>query len=106
MARKILAWTLIVLSAIFLLLSVLGIGAAWIYNGPLTRSAISKLKEIDKELSQAQTTLASTQTELERALRIVDTAQTALEKLSQQSTDAKSLLEKIQSSVDDQLLPQ
>jgi len=106
MARKIFSWILIVLSAIFLLLSIVGIGAAWIYNGPLTRKTTSQLTEIDKELSQAQTTLASTQTELERALRIVDVSQTALEKLSQQSTDAKSLLEKIQSSVDDQLLPE
>ena len=36
MTHKILAWTLIVLSSIFLLLSAAGIGAAWIYNEPLT----------------------------------------------------------------------
>lgn len=106
MTRKILAWTLIVLSSIFLLLSVAGIVAVWIYNEPLTRETTNRLKEIDGELSQAQTTLESTRTELERALRIVDAAQTALEKLAAQSTDAENLFDGIQSSLDDKLLPE
>ena len=106
MARKILAWTLIVLSSIFILLSVAGIGAAWIYNEPLKHKALTQLKSIDTELSQAQTTLQSSQTELERALRIVDETEKALEKLSQQSTSAKNLFDGIQSSLDDKLLPE
>ena len=32
MTRKILSWILIVLSGLFLLASVVGIGAIWIYN--------------------------------------------------------------------------
>ncbi len=44
MARKILAWTLIVLSSIFLLASAAGIVAAWIYNEPLTREATARLE--------------------------------------------------------------
>ncbi len=64
MIRKILAWTLIVLSSIFLLLSVTGIAAAWIYNEPLTRAAINQLNKIDGELLQAQSTLESTHVEL------------------------------------------
>jgi hypothetical protein len=106
MARKILAWTLIVLSAIFLLLSIVGIGAAWIYNESLTREAASRLKEIDGELSRAEVTLESTHAELERALRLVDAAQAALEKLAEQSTSAENLLDGIQSSLDDKLLPE
>jgi len=106
MAQKILAWTLIVLSSIFLVLSVVGIGAAWIYNEPLTREATSRLSEIDNELVQAQATLDSTHAELERALRLVDAAQAALEKLAEQSTSAESLLDGIQSSLDDRLLPE
>jgi len=106
MARKILAWTLIVLSSIFLLSSVVGIVAVWVYNEPLTRETTSRLQEIDNELLQAQTTLDSTHAELERALRLVDAAQTALEKLAAQSTSAENLFEGIQSSLDDQLLPE
>ncbi|MBI5354808.1 MAG: hypothetical protein HZB50_19360 [Chloroflexi bacterium] len=106
MARKFFSWILIVLSSIFLLLTVIGIGAAWYYNEPLTRQTTNQLKEIDDELLQAQTTLESTQAELERALRIVDAAEKALEKLSQQSTDAKSLFDNIQSTLDDKLLPE
>jgi len=106
MARKILAWTLIVLSSIFLLLSVAGIGAAWIYNEPLTRETTLRLNKIDNELAQAEITLESTHAELERALRLVDAAQTALEQLAEQSTSAENLLDGIQSSLDDKLLPE
>ena len=106
MARKILAWTLIVLSSIFLLLSIVGIGAAWIYNEPLTRETTSQLQAIDSELSIAQTTLASSRVELERALRIVDATEKVLEKLAEQSTSAESLLDGIQNTLDGKLLPE
>ena len=106
MARKIFAWTLIALSAIFLLLSVVGIGAAWIYNEPLTRDVTSRLTEIDNELLQAQTTLASSHVELERALRIVDATEKVLEKLAEQSTSAENILDGIQGTLDNKLLPE
>lgn len=106
MARKIISGLLIVLSIIFLLVSVAGIGAIWIYNEPLTREVTGRLKEVDTQLQQAQATLASSEKELQRALRIVDAAQTALEKLTQQSQSAKGLFDNIQSTLDDQLLPE
>ncbi len=106
MARKILAWVLIVLSSIFLLLSVVGIGAAWIYNEPLTSESTSQLTMIDNELSLAQTTLASSRVELERALRLVDATETMLEKLAEQSTSAENLLDGIQGTLDGKLLPE
>ena len=106
MTRKILAYTLIALSSFLLLASMVGIGAAWFYNEPVTRDAISQLDEIDNELEFAQTTLDSTHDELTRALHLVDAAQTALEKLAEQSESAESLFENIQSSLDDRLLPE
>lgn len=106
MARKILAWTLIVVSSLFLVLSVAGILAAWVYNEPLTRRATAQLQSIDGELAQAEVTLAATRVELERALRIMDAAQNALEKLAAQSTSADNLLDSIQSSLDEKLLPE
>ena len=105
MARKILAGILIALSAIFLVLSVVGIGAIWFYKGTLTREATSRLQEIDTQLTQAQATLQSSEQELQRALRIVDRAQTALEKMAQQTGSAKSLFDSIQSTIDDKLVP-
>jgi len=106
MARKIFSGILIVLGAIFLVLSVVGIGAAWYYNEPLTREAVSRLTDINTELSQAQLGLQSSQGELERALRIVDGAEKALEKLAGQSTGTTGLLDNIQGTVDDRLLPE
>jgi chromosome segregation ATPase len=104
-ARKILAGLLIAISAIFLLLSIVGIGAIWFYRGSVTREATGRLTEIDAELAQAQATLQSTEKELQRALRITDAAQTALEKMAQQTGSAQNLFDSIQSTIDDKLLP-
>ena len=106
MARKIVSWALIILGGIFLLLSVAGVLAIWIYKTPLTSQATGQLKDIDGELAQAQTTLASSEKELQRALRIVDATQTALEKLTQQSNSTDNFLDNIQSTLDDRLLPE
>ena len=105
MARKIFAAILIALSVIFLIGSLVGIGAIWYYKGPLTREAIGRLTEIDAQLAQAQATLQSSEKELQRALRIVDGAQTALEKMAKETGSAKNLFDSIQGTIDDQLLP-
>jgi len=106
MARKILAWILIILGGLFLVLSVAGIFATWIYNEPLTQKVTAQLSDIDNQLAQAETTLKSSEQELSRALRIVDSAQASLEKLTAQSSSAASLFDNIQSTLDDQLLPE
>lgn len=106
MARKILSWILIVFSGIFLLASVAGIAAIWIYNTPLTREATTELQNIDSQLAQAQVTLTSSETELSRALRIVDATQATLEKLATQTNSTENLLDTIQSTLDDRLLPE
>jgi F0F1-type ATP synthase membrane subunit b/b' len=106
MARKILAWILIILGSLFLVLSIAGIFAIWIYNEPLTQRVTAQLSDIDNQLAQAQTTLQSSEQELARALRIVDASQAALEKLTQQTSSAASLFDNIQGSLDDRLLPE
>jgi hypothetical protein len=106
MARKILSWLLIVLSGLFLIASVAGIAAIWIYNTPLTLEITTELENIDSQLAAAQTTLTSSEIELTRALRIVDAAQTALDKLKAQSNSADNLLDTIQNTLDDRLLPE
>src|SRR5215211_7276528 len=106
MVRKILAGILILLSAILLVASLVGIGAIWYYKGPLTREATGQLKEIDLELAQAQATLKSSEKELQRALSILDTTEEALKKLAQQTNNADNVLEAIQNTLDDQLLPE
>lgn len=106
MARKILSGALIVLSGIFLLASLAGLIAVWVYNEPLTREATRQLQGIDAQMAQAQTTLTSSKLELERALRLVDATQTALEKIAAQSNSTENLLETIQSTLDNRLLPE
>jgi hypothetical protein len=106
MARKIVSWTLLILGGIFLLLSVAGIIAIWVYNTPLTNEATRQLRNIDVQLVQAQTTLATSENELARALRIVDSAQTALDKLALQTNSAGNLLDTIQSTLDSKMLPE
>jgi len=105
MARKIFSSTLIVLSSAFLILSILGIVLAWVYNEPLTKEAITRLRNVDSQLTQIQTDLRNAKTEVERALRIIQSAEDALASLTQQTTDAKTLLEDVNATLDDQLIP-
>ncbi len=105
MARKFFSWLLIILSGLFLLLSVAGIVAIWVYRQPLTDQAMTQLKSVDSQLAQAQTTLDSSQKELERALRIVDNAQAALDKIKKQTNSAGNLMETIQGTLNNKLLP-
>jgi hypothetical protein len=106
MARKLLAGILIAFSALFLVASVIGIGAIWYYKGPLTREVTGQLKQVDVELAQAEATLASSEKELQRALRIVDSAQTAMDKLKAQTNSAANFFDTVQSTLDDRLLPE
>ena len=105
MTRKILIGALIVLSSTFLILSILGIALAWIYNEPVTREAVSRLQEVDSQLTQIQTDLRNAKAEVERALRIIQSAEDALASLTQQTTDAKTLLEDVNATLDDKLIP-
>ncbi len=105
MGRKIWSMTLMVLSAIVLVASMVGVGVVWYYNQPLTQDITTRLQEIDSELAQAQSALTDAQGELERALRIVTAAETALEALSQQTAQAQDILGGVKGTIDDKLLP-
>ena len=105
MYRKILSWTLLVLGSLLLLLSVIGIGAIWIYRVPTTNRALAELQEIDTELTQAQSALDGGKAELERTLRIVDAAETSLAALKDQLVQAKLLTDQVNGTLDTQLLP-
>ena len=105
MTRKILIGALIVLSSTFLILSILGIALAWIYNEPVTREATTRLQEVDSQLTQIQTDLRNAKAEVERALRIIQSAEDALASLTQKTTDAKTLLEDVNATLDDKLIP-
>jgi chromosome segregation ATPase len=106
MARNLFAGTLITLGLIFLILSIVGIFAVWIYNEPLTKESTGRLQEIDTQLAQIQTDLQSAASEVERALRIIESAEAALMSLTQQTTDANQLLDEVNSTLDDELIPE
>ncbi len=105
MARKVLSGTLIVLSSILLILSLVGIGAAWYYNEPLTKDSTTKLEAIDDELEEAQSALQNAQDELKRALRMVETAEASLQSLSEQRLQAKEFLDTVRSLLDETIQP-
>ena len=105
MARKILTYTLIGLSSLFLILSLVGIILAWAYNTPLTNNATAQLESVDSQLSQIQTDLTNAKAEVERALRIIQSAEDALVSLTQQTADANQILEQVNDSLDEQLIP-
>jgi F0F1-type ATP synthase membrane subunit b/b' len=105
MARGIFAGILIVLGSILLILSVTGIGLAWVYNEPLTQTSIVRLKEIDGELARIQTDLQSAGQEVERALRIIEASEKALASLAQGTSDINQFLDELNKSLDEELIP-
>jgi len=104
MARKILAWMLIVLSSLLLLASIAGIGAAWFFNEPLEREALRRLTAIEGELKQGQASLGTAQTELERSLSMLDSSEQALNNFT--ANDPEAFFENVQSTLDDELVPE
>jgi methyl-accepting chemotaxis protein len=105
MARKILSGTLIALSSILLILSMTGIGMVWIYKGPLTQEATTRLQAIDNELGQAQTAFKSARLELERTLRLVEAAEASMESLKKEFALVKTLFDNTNGVLDNQVLP-
>jgi chromosome segregation ATPase len=105
MARKIFSGILITLSSMLLLLSVVGIGAAWYYNESLTGEAVARLGEIEAELARTQTALQAAKAELERTLRIVDSAEQTLANLSDELAQAKALFDEFDKTLGDRLIP-
>ena len=105
MARKILSGILIVLSSVLLISSLVGIGATWYYNEPLTREAETRLGEVEAELSQTQTALGDAKAELERTLRLVDSAEQTMTNLKDELTQAKTLFDQFDTTLGDKLIP-
>jgi vacuolar-type H+-ATPase subunit I/STV1 len=105
MARKIFSGLLIGLSSVLLVLSLVGIIAAWYYNEPLTQDALARLGEIETELSRTQVALQDAKAELERTLRIVDAAEETLERLSDELAQAKQLFDEFDRTLGDRLIP-
>lgn len=104
MARKIITNTLIVLSSTLLLLSLVGIILAWVYNEPLTSQAVDRLEEIDAELTQVEVTLKNSKVELERTLRIVNATEEALKKFTK--NDPQLFFKNVQTTLDEGLVPE
>lgn len=105
MARKILYGILIGFSGLLMILSLVGIGAVWAYNGPFTDQAVTRLGEVAHELDQAESALANAERELERALRILEGVQVALDALNKQTAQAGEVLGGIETALDDRLIP-
>jgi hypothetical protein len=105
MVRKIFSGIWLVLCGALFVLSLIGIVTVWIYKQPLTDASTARLAEIDRELSQVQTTLQNTQDELERALRFVDSAEEALESFSEQTVYVKDFLDTVTEVLDETVKP-
>lgn len=105
MIRKIFAGTLVGLSALLLLLSLVGVGLAWYYNEPLTREGLTRLEQIDTELSLAEGVLKEAGVEIERTLRIINSAEVTLSQLKDELSTARDLFGEVDETIEGQLVP-
>src|SRR5512143_1801987 len=105
MYRNIFSWAFLVLGSLFLVLSIVGIAAIWIYRQPLTDRAVGRLEQIDTELTQAQSALDNGKAELQRTLRIVDAADKSLSAMKRQMATAKKLSDQVNGALNGSLIP-
>jgi hypothetical protein len=105
MTRKILSGGLIGVSSILLILSMMGIISAWIFNGSLTRTSTAKIQQIDSKLAQSQTDIQNAKGEVERSLRILASAEEVLAPLTGQTSDGETVLEDVNSLLNDKIIP-
>lgn len=105
MGRKILGGVVMIIAGVLCLVSVVGIGGAWIYNEPVTQRGLAQLGEVESELASAESALDIAEAETRRALRILDTAETALKALSQSTTEAQDTLKGVGETLDDRIIP-
>ncbi|MCC6298574.1 MAG: hypothetical protein IT314_04705 [Anaerolineales bacterium] len=104
MTRKILAWTLIVLSIASLILSAVGIVGALALNEPLTREGVARLDEVDSELRLGEDALGKAHDEIERALGILDSTEAAFNQFTED--DPQAFFADVQTTLNDELLPE
>src|ERR1044071_7267542 len=105
MAKRLLTAAIIVLSSLMLIASLVGMGAIWIYQKPLTQNILARLQCVDTELTNAQSAIEMAKGELERTLRLVDDAQVALAQVKQQADQAKQLLNTVNGTLNQDLIP-
>jgi len=104
MPRKIVSWTLIVFSIVFLLASAVGVVASLALNEPLTRLGVEKLGAIDSELRLGEEALKKSHSEIERALSILDSTEAALNQFTK--NDPQAFFADVQTQLNDELLPE
>jgi len=105
MYRKIASWAFLIIGALFLVLSIVGIAAIWVYRVPATNQAVARLEQVDSELTQAQTALDNGQAELQRTLRIVEAAEKSLASLKAQLSEAKTLTDQVNGTLNGKVIP-
>jgi hypothetical protein len=105
MRRKILGGITMVVAGVLLLVSVVGVVGAWVYNEPVTQRGLAQLGEVDGELASAQSALDIAEGETRRALRILDSAEAALKSLSQSTIEAQDTLQGVGETLDNRIIP-
>jgi len=105
MTRKILTGGLIGVSSILLILSMVGITSAWIFNGPLTRTLTAKIQQVDSKLEQFQTDIQKAKAEVERSLRIIASAEEVLAPLTGQTSGGEAVLEDLNNLLNNKIIP-
>lgn len=96
---------MVVLSLVFLALSVVLIGLIWVYQAPARQAATTRLLSIDKELDQAQTAIRNAKSELERTLRLVEASEASMKLLKNEFEQVKLLFDETNGVLTTKVLP-
>ena len=103
--KRILAWTLLVLSVIGILVCTFGIFGSWAINNDLTQSILKLLSSADTALSRVEGSLTLASTQLEAANSAIATAREAASQLGDRIENNSPILDKIIGTLKDEVGP-
>jgi len=104
-SKRILALVLIILSVFLTLVSVGGVIAIWVANGPITDSSMMKIQSAGEDLAQAADYLEEAQVELESAQAQIDIFQSILNTAGIEAVENAQVISDIVVKVEDTLTP-
>ncbi|HJS19741.1 MAG TPA: hypothetical protein VJ785_13420 [Anaerolineales bacterium] len=103
--RRILAWTVVVLSIIGILICSLGVMGAWLINAPLTDGLLKLVSAAQAPLSSVEEVLSRSSTKIEGASASVDSVSKSASQLGDNFENNSPILDRMTQKLREELSP-
>ena len=103
--KRVLAWSLILISVVGILVCSLGMIGSWLVNQPATDAILKLLAGADAALLRVEASLTTASTQLEAANSAISTARQAAAELGDRFEKNSPILDRVERALQDSLIP-